>query len=210
MHGLGAPMVSRNRRAAMLVISRAMSSRKRSRETQRGYSSPLTEDVSVPKAPAAPREAVEVVDARPSIPLVQPADTPHDLELEEIVERGTPRLLGDAWCAVEVWTQNRVYGLDGAMVCRFVRDRRTNAVHDDHPVLGARLLGGQRRAEDGRITHVAHPFPRRGMAAVFATGMGGRLRVSETSSVTRVVVRQRVVELTAETAPPTWDAIVGS
>jgi hypothetical protein len=190
-----------------------MSSRKRSRETQRGYSSPLREDVDVPKAPAAPREALgdadAVVDTRPSIPLVQPPDAPHDLELEEIVERGTPRLLGDAWCAVEVWTQNRVYGLDGALVCRFVRDRRTNATQDDHPVLGARLLGGQRRAEDGRITHVAHPFPRRGMAAVFATGMGARLRVSETSSVTRVVVRQRVVELTAEVTAPTWDAIVG-
>lgn len=188
-----------------------MSTRKRSRETQRGYSSPLTEDVEVPKPPPAPRDLVEPhsSESRPSIPLMKPPDSPPDLELEEIVERGAPRLLGDAWCAVEVWTQNRVYGLDGALECRVVRDRRTNVTQDDHPVLGARLLGGQRRAEDGRITHVAHPFPRRGMAAVFATGMGARLRVSETSSVTRVVVRQRVVELTAEAAPPTWDAIVG-
>ncbi|MCA9616925.1 MAG: hypothetical protein H6722_06845 [Sandaracinus sp.] len=186
-----------------------MSSRKRSRETQRGYSSPLEEPpVEVPRPPTTPRDLGE---SRPSIPLAAPtpAAAEPDLELEEIFERGSPGLLGDPWCAVEVWTQNRLYGLDGALICRIVRDRRTNATQGDHPVVGARLLGGQRRDPSGRITHVAHPFPRRGMAAVFATGMGSRLRVSETSSVTRVVVRQRVVEVGADTPPPPWDAIVG-
>jgi hypothetical protein len=188
-----------------------MSSRKRSRETQRGYGSPIAgADVVVPSPPPTPREERTEREHRPSIPLAAPTTSSPDLELEEISERGSPSLLGEPWCAVEIWTQNRIYGVDGTLVCRFVRDRRTQASQSDHPVLGARLLGGQRRDAEGRITHVAHPFPRRDMAAVFATGMGSRLRVSETSSVTRVVVRQRVVEVGPEAPPPPWDMLLGA
>lgn len=195
-----------------------MASRKR--ETQRGFGEPdhpATTVPDIPRAPALPDVsgvaegmvglATPSALGRPSIPIAAPGAPPSDIELEEVLERGTPRLLGGGWRAVEVWTQNRVYALDGALMCRQVLDRATQQLVADHPALGARLVGGQLRDDEGRILKVSHPFPRRGMAAVFATGLGTRLRVSETSAVTRVVVRQRTVEVGSEGAPA-WDALV--
>ncbi|MBX3250332.1 MAG: hypothetical protein KF901_24350 [Myxococcales bacterium] len=200
-----------------------MASRKR--ETQRGFSeleasgtvpdiprAPAVPDVAdatgtIPDVPRAPVDVAVTPAGRPSIPVAAPGAPPSDVELEEIHERGTPSLLGGGWRAVEVWTQNRIYALDGSMMCRQVQDRASSKLVGDHPALGSRLVGGQLRDGEGRIVKVAHPFPRRGMAAVFATGLGTRLRVSETSPVTRVVVRQRTVEVGADGAPP-WDALV--
>ncbi len=95
------------------------------------------------------------------------------------------------------------------MVCRSVTDRASDQQQPDHPAIGARLLGGQCRAKNGSIEWVAHPLPARGGAAVFARRFGKRLNVSETSDVTRVVVRQRVVEVGPDQPPPKWDELTG-
>ena len=116
--------------------------------------------------------------------------------------------LHGAWCALEVWTQNHVYGLDAGAVCRVVRDLGSTGEDREHPIVGARLLGGQRRGPGGRIAEVSFPLPKIGSMAVFATQVGKRRSVSETSTVTRVVLRQRVVAL-AQGEAPTWNASRG-
>lgn len=128
------------------------------------------------------------------------------MEIEHVRETGSPALLSGPWRAFEIWTQNRIYGIDATMTCREVIDRTTGSPSADHPALGQRLLGGQIRDSEGRITQVSHPLPNRGAMAIFASGFGKRLLVSETSSVTRVVVRQRVVDVDA---PPSWEEITG-
>jgi len=183
-----------------------------SRKTVRGYRSP-NDDEKEPQAPS-PVAAAErtAVSTAPTIPRTEGATPPpavtETLELEHVHESGTPQLLTGPWRAVEIWTRNRIYGINGSFVCTSVTNRSTGAPIEDHVTLGARLLGGQRRAPDGRITQVAHPVPERGMAAVFADGIGKRLRVSETSQVTRVVLRQRVVDV-GQGEPPSWDDITG-
>ena len=139
-----------------------------------------------------------------------PSDEEVALDIEQVREAGSPALLAGPWRAFEIWTRNRIYGVDGAMICRSVTDRASGGMVTDHPAIGARLLGGQRRSDDGQgILWVAHPLPARGGAAVFAKRFGKRLNVSETSAVTRVVVRQRVVAVGPEDQPPSWDELTG-
>ena len=132
------------------------------------------------------------------------------VEVEHVHEHGAPALIEGPWRAIEIWTRNRIYGVDSAMMCRSVTDRSSDQHVPQHPTLGARLLGGQGRAPDGRIHWVSHPLPTRGGAAVFATKMGKRLVVSETSDVTRVLVRQRVVEVGPDEPLPAWEEITGN
>ncbi len=156
------------------------------RTTKRGFGAmdALAPDAELPPAPAV------VVPMSAPLPSLSTS-----IELEDVREVGTPALLAGPWRAVEIWTQNRIYGLDASMVCTEVTDRTTGQAAPDHPALTARLVGGQRREEDGRIREVSHPLPGIGAAAVFARDLGKRMHVSETSAVTRVVFRQRVVEL---------------
>ena len=174
-----------------------MASEKRNRPTVRGFRDPQAEsdgDSQPPPSPVASSDSPPKARTR--------------LEIEVVRESGSPNLIAGPWPAVEVWTQNRVYRIGGRLHCTSVMDRLTQATVPDHPTLGSRMLGGQLRADDGRIVRVAHPFPERGMAAVFATGFGSRLRVSETSPVTRVVLRQRIVDVGSDDMPR-WSEITG-
>ena len=131
------------------------------------------------------------------------------VDVEVIAERGAPGLLAGPWRALEIWTRNRVYALDARMTCITVIDRQSDRPQDEHPVLGATLVGGQLRGAGGAIEQVAHPYPRIGMTAVFTKKMGTRMSYSETSSVTRVLLRLRLVEVGTDAATPDWDDIVG-
>lgn len=131
------------------------------------------------------------------------------VELDEIHESGPPALLDGPWRAVEIWTHHRVYALDAYLQCTEVIDRATGKAQPDHKVLGSRLVGGQRRAESGAIVQVSHPLPEPGATAVFTLAMGKRLSYSETTPVTRVVYRQRVVEVEQGERAPTWDDVTG-
>lgn len=151
--------------------------------------------------PALPGSA----PATPSLP--SPASLETGVEVELHAATGV-EALEDAWCALEVWSRNHVYGLDAGAVCRVVRDLGSTRVEREHPIVGARLLGGQRRGPGGRIVEVSFPLPKVGSMAVFATQVGKRRSVSETSTVTRVVLRQRVVAF-AEGDAPAWNAARG-
>lgn len=167
-----------------------MASKKR--ETMRGFGDPdshVGEVVEVPSASRMPRAKAE------------------GIELEYVQEAGTPALLTGPWRAIEIWTQNRIYGCDSTFTLRHVLDRATGEVDAEHPALGARLLGGQVRDDDGKIISVSHPLPGRGASAFFADRRGKRLIVSETSPVTRVLFRQRIVAV-GDTVPE-WEDVTG-
>ncbi|HJK92515.1 MAG TPA: hypothetical protein RMH85_22425 [Polyangiaceae bacterium LLY-WYZ-15_(1-7)] len=198
-----------------------MGSKKRGGTTQRGFGDPAEGRASTPDAaPAPPAKSPAKAPAEPPRPTPpSPAAAPPSplasakppaLEIEAVSEEGSPALLSGPWRAVEIWTRNRIYGLDAQLVCRSVVDRATDAPAPDHPVLGARLLGGQRRDPSGAIREVTHPYPGRGASAVFASGLGTRLRVSETSPVTRVVLRQRRVTVGPDDAPPPWEDLAAT
>ncbi len=123
-----------------------------------------------------------------------------------VEEQGPPSLLQGPWPAVEVWTRNRIYVLDSVMRCIDVVDRPTGASDPDSPLMGAVLFGGQRRDEKGRIVEISHPFPRPGTQAVFGCRVGRRFSLSETSAVSKVVLRVRAVHLEAE-EPLDWERI---
>lgn len=147
-----------------------------------------------------------VIPPAPATPSL-PSGGPVDIDVRR--ESGEPGLLDGPWVAVELWTRNRIYGLGANLLCIQVRNRSDGVINAEHASLGARLVGGQRRSDAGLIIEVSHPFPEIGSAAVFATGLGNRLRVSETSHVTRVVVRQRVVAIGPNGELPSWDEITG-
>ncbi len=171
------------------------------RKTVRGFGDPEEpQRESGPPPPPSPlAETSRVIRDKPTSPL--------EFEIDHVHETGTAVLTGP-WRAVEIWTQNRVYGLDAALICRSVADRASGSASVDHPTIGARLLGGQVRDKAGRITQVSHPLPQRGAAAVFASG-DKCLRVSETSAVTRVIYHQRVVDVAAGSPSPRWEDITG-
>lgn len=153
-------------------------------------------------------QQMEVVSEPETLePLVSDGQPPFEIAFYR--EKGTPSLLDARWAAIEMWTSGRIYSLDQSLYCIAVTDRASAQTVPDHPILGAQLMGGQRRAPGGAIVQVSHPLPRRGMTAVFAEEIGGRSSISETSSVTRVVLRQRVVDLGPEAAPPAWDTLSG-
>lgn len=160
----------------------------------RSPASPLA-GADLPSAPTAPGRAST------------PGSGPIDVDVRR--EVGEPGLLDGPWVAIELWTRNRIYGLGPDLKCIEVRNRNDGVVNAEHASLGARLVGGQRRNESGLIIEVSHPFPEIGGAAVFATGLGSRLRVSETSDVSRVVIRQRVVSVGPNGELPSWDEITG-
>lgn len=167
-----------------------MASKKR--ETMRGFGDPDTHVGEVVEIPSGTRTSKVPTEG---------------IELEYVHEAGTPALLTGPWRAIEIWTQNRIYGCDSTLTLRHVLDRATGSVDADHPALGARLLGGQVRDDEGKIVSVSHPLPGRGAAAFFASRRGKRLIVSETSAVTRVIFRQRIVAV-SDTVPD-WEDVTG-
>jgi hypothetical protein len=125
-------------------------------------------------------------------PRGQPVSFP---EVEIVAERGGPDLIKSAWSAYMIWTQRRIYCVDSGLVCCAVLDRASFMPVTEHPVMGCRLAFGQRRDASGTIVQVTHPLPEEGTNAVFSAQVGQRVRWSETSPVTRVVLRQHRVDL---------------
>jgi hypothetical protein len=133
------------------------------------------------------------------------------IEVEFVEEEGPARLLEGQWRAYEVWTAQHIYVLADDLVCLEVIDRVSGRAEVHNEIVGARVVGGEVRDRRGLIRKVFHPLPHRGARAVFAKAMGERQRMSETSPVTRVVLRQRVVSLTsgADDADVSWKEITG-
>lgn len=112
------------------------------------------------------------------------------------------------WQTVEIWTQHRVYALDASLVCIDVYDQATKQSEPKHPMIGARLVGGQ--LASGEAVELSYPFPRPGSDAVFEQVAGRNARFSQTSTVTRVVLRLRVLTVAPSHTTPTWEELTGA
>lgn len=153
------------------------------------------------------RMVVEASDAAPQQPAHKRTGTPA-VDIDLVYERRSAPLPDQPWVFVEIWTRNTIYQLDGRLVCIDVIDQATRKSQGDHPLRGARLVGGQSR--DGEAMELSHPFPRPGSEAVFEQTSGRHVRFSQTSSVTRVVMRLRVLSVTPEQLLPTWEEVTGN
>ncbi len=130
------------------------------------------------------------------------------VDIDLVYERRSAPLPDQPWVFLEIWTRNTIYALDARLVCIDVVDQITKRSHGDHPLRGARLVGGQ--AREGEAMELSHPFPRPGAEAVFEQMQGRHVRFSQTSTVTRVVMRLRVLTVTPEQLLPTWEEVTGS
>lgn len=116
-------------------------------------------------------------------------------EIEIVREVGGPALFQGPWSAIAIWTQRRIYLVDASYVCRGVLDRSSFMPVTDHPIIGATLAYGQKRDASGAIIQLSRPLPDIGSQAIFSQSFGKSVRLSETSPVTRVVLRQHRVDI---------------
>lgn len=116
-------------------------------------------------------------------------------EIEIVREVGGPSVFQGPWSAIAIWTQRRIYLVDAGFVCRGVLDRSSFMPVADHPIIGASLAYGQKRDETGAIVQLSRPLPDIGSQAIFSRSFGKNVRMSETSPVTRVVLRQHRVDI---------------
>lgn len=131
------------------------------------------------------------------------------LDVEVVDERRENISSGAPWRFLEVWTQNRIYALDLGLRCFDVLDRGSLRPVPDHGLIGARLVGGQRRTELG--LELMHPFPAAGFEAVFEQEVGGKVAsFSYSSTVTRVIMRLRRTAVEGEAAEAPWHEVVSS
>lgn len=168
-----------------------------------------TPNVPVVEALATPEPArpdVRPVDAG-EIHRARRAQTPA-VDIDLVYERRSAPLPDQPWVFLEIWTRNTIYALDSRLVCIDVVDQATKRSAGEHPLRGARLVGGQTR--EGASMELSHPFPRPGSEAVFEQLHGRHVRFSHTSTVTRVVMRLRVLTVTPEQLLPTWEEVTGS
>lgn len=135
------------------------------------------------------------------------AKGPPAVDIDLVYERRSAPLPDQPWIFLEIWTRNTIYQLDASLICMDVIDQGTRKAIGDHPLRGARLVGGQSR--DGDAMELSHPFPRPGSEAVFEQSSGRHVRFSQTSSVTRVVMRLRVLTVEPEQLLPTWEDVSG-
>lgn len=140
-------------------------------------------------------ELTRVADDLPlhSPPLEPPRAFP---EIEFVHEQGPTGRFDGPFATLAIWTQRRIYLLDQTFVCRGVLDRKSLMPVEGHPILGATFVYGQCRDETGNITQLSRPLPELGSQAIFGRNFGKNVRLSETSPVTRVVLRQHRVDIT--------------
>ena len=125
------------------------------------------------------------------------------IEVEFVQQRGAA-LPQAMWGMLDIFTKNRIYRVNSTMTCIEVIERKTGARSKSHPMLGARMGGGQRRV-DNRV-EVADPLPIPGMDVVFKQAGG---RFGQTSRVERVVIRVRVSAFRVGEHEPSWEEITG-
>jgi hypothetical protein len=131
------------------------------------------------------------------------------IEVECVDQSALSMQQSDSWPFFEIWTRNRVYHVDAALVCVAVVTRATGGVEKAHPLRGARLTGGERRHKDAPHLELYFPLPAPGCEAVFRSDDGShRYRVTKTSVIERVVLRLRRVRIAGAEGHP-WEALVG-
>lgn len=138
-------------------------------------------------------------------------DTPEVVPLEIVFDRDTHLVNRETAVAlptvmVEVWTLNRLYLVGPDLICTDVIDRRSGVRDPQHPTIGARLGGGQRRY--GKTMHISRPFPVPGTEAVFERTDKKRA-AGVTSKVQRVVLHIRVTSIVLE-EKGAWDDVTSA
>lgn len=160
-------------------------------------------DLSHYQAALGPPPQAPVLAPAPQKRIATPA-----VDIDLVYEKRSAPLPDAPWTFLEIWTRNTIYALDARLSCIDVIDQATKRSLLDHPLRGARLVGGQIR--EGDAMELSHPFPRPGSEAVFEQAQGRHVRFSQTSSVTRVVMRLRVLTVTPDQLLPTWEEVTGS
>jgi hypothetical protein len=151
---------------------------------------------------SAPYKDDDVTDVDPAPPAEVSAQEVTDetgIEIVLVREEALPKKVRTPWRAVEVWTKNRIYGMDAKLHCIEVIDRATGRTDSNHPILGGHLGGGRRRG--GRGATFTTPLPLPGTEAMF---MRAR-KQAYTSVVERVVVRVRALRCRTTA---TWEQVV--
>jgi hypothetical protein len=198
-----------------------MKDEKLGRKTSPGFADPHTPVRvvgEVPRALPGPSPRAVPIAARPlpaAAPETQrppapssnrPRGTRHKplVEVEVTRERSrAPR--PDPGGCYEIWTQNHVYAVDARMRCVEVREPGGGDRKQDHPFVGARLVGGQ--AQDDAM-EMSYPLPRPGSFAVFEMRKGNRRQFTRTSAVERVLLRLRIVTIVDGGEAPSWEELV--
>jgi hypothetical protein len=164
-------------------------------------------------SPVVPQLAMEqaplsgVADVPAAISGSKRSSTPA-VDIDLVYEKRSAPLPDSPWTFLEIWTRNTIYALDARLTCVDVIDQGSKRSLNDHPLRNARLVGGQMR--EGEAMELSHPFPRPGSEAVFEQAQGRHVRFSQTSTVTRVVMRLRVLTVTPDQLLPTWEEVTGS
>lgn len=165
-------------------------------------------DLGVREPPSGALQLPPAPLERPSMEPRARAKGPPAVDIDLVHERRSAPLPDQPWTFLEIWTRNTIYQLDASLTCIDVIDQGTRRSIADHALRGARLVGGQSR--DGDAMELSHPFPRPGSEAVFEQASGRHVRFSQTSSVTRVVMRLRVLTVEPDQLLPTWEGVSGS
>ena len=113
---------------------------------------------------AVEEDLVTDVDAMPPTDISNRGEPTHrdaesGIEIVLVREDATPRRTRLPWRALEVWTKNRVYGMDSSFNCIEVVDRATGKLDPHHPILGGRLGGGRKRGGRGQTPQSATKPP---------------------------------------------------
>jgi hypothetical protein len=126
------------------------------------------------------------------------------IEVQLVHEKGLSQRPGQ-WRVFEIWTAKSVYAVDGNMLCFGVMDRATGRADEQHRFLGARLMGGESKA-NGSMSF-SYPLPTPGGEAVFQIRSATRGRYGHTSPVEKVVLRVRVTHAVVESTDRLWEEI---
>jgi hypothetical protein len=152
-------------------------------------------ELTEPTVRELPPELAGIRDLMP-----RPARSTGGIEVQ-LVHDVEPGGRNKPWRAAEVWTKNRIYGMDSLMICFEILERASGRPEPTHSMLGSRLGGGRLRSAEA--VRFSYPYPLPGMEAMFTQGK----KYGYTSMVERFVLRIRLLNTDSEDHPPTWEEI---
>jgi hypothetical protein len=131
-------------------------------------------------------------------PPIEVVLTRHNQTLDSEVASAPP----DRYRMLEVWTRNRIYIVDSHLKCIEVIDQHSGLLETENSMLGAQLVGGQRKYANS--VHFSRPFPVPGTEALFVRP-DDRLRpMGFTSKVERVVLHIHVSSIAKSSDEDDW------
>jgi hypothetical protein len=142
-------------------------------------------------APA--QEWATVVEPSAPVNAAPPPATGPELAVVVVDEDAPESGTALARATYEIWTRNRVYLLDSALTCLEITCRDTGLADAGSRCRGAQLVGARRRV--GEVVEFWRPLPVPGSVAIFSSAPRASSDSLATSTVERVVVREKVRRL---------------